>query len=49
MKTKYLFVLGDRAPVKYEMLRIHEHRFSGATLRGEPHDWHIYPVVAKKT
>lgn len=34
---------------KYEVLRFSEHRSSGTTPDGDPHDWHIYSVVAKKT
>ncbi|MBC52925.1 MAG: tellurite resistance protein [Gammaproteobacteria bacterium] len=34
--------------VKYEVLRFNEHRLSGTAPGGEPHDWHIYSVVAKK-
>ncbi len=34
---------------KFEVLRFNVHRSSGMTPGGEPHDWHIYSVVAKKT
>lgn len=34
--------------VEYEILRFNVHRSSGTTPAGDPHDWHIYSVVAKK-
>ena len=34
---------------KYEVLRFNEHRSSRTIPGGDPHDWHIYSVVAKKT
>ena len=43
----------DEARVKnlfqgFEILRFNEHRSSGESAPGKPHDWHIYSVVAKK-
>jgi len=32
----------------YEMLSFTEHKLSGKTTQGVPHDWHIFSVVAKK-
>jgi SAM-dependent methyltransferase len=32
----------------FETLRFNVHRSSGVTPAGEPHDWHIYSVVARK-
>lgn len=32
----------------YEILRFTEHKSSGVTPSGEPHDWHIFSVVARK-
>ncbi|MFL0803948.1 MAG: class I SAM-dependent methyltransferase [Agarilytica sp.] len=31
-----------------EILRFNVHKSSGITPQGEPHDWHIYSVVARK-
>ncbi len=31
-----------------EILRFNIHKSSGITPQGEPHDWHIYSVVARK-
>ena len=33
----------------YEICRFTEHKTSGKTPQGIPHDWHIYSVVAKKS
>ena len=32
----------------YEICRFTEHKLSGKTFEDEPHDWHIFSVVAKK-
>lgn len=32
----------------YELLRFNVHKSSGTSPSGDPHDWHIYSVVAKK-
>ena len=34
---------------RYEICRFTEHRTSGKTPQGIPHNWHIYSVVAKKS
>jgi len=33
----------------YEIIRFNVHRSSGTTPQGNPHDWHIYSVIAKKS
>jgi SAM-dependent methyltransferase len=33
----------------FEIYRFTEHKSSGSTPEGKPHDWHIYSVVAKKS
>jgi len=33
----------------YEICRFTEHKTSGKTAQGIPHDWHIFSVVAKKS
>ena len=33
----------------YEICRFTEHKTSGKTSQGIPHDWHIYSIVAKKS
>lgn len=33
---------------EYHVLRFTEHKRSGLTPQGTPHDWHIYAVVAQK-
>jgi len=33
---------------KYEVCNFTEHRLSGETAQGVPHDWHIFSVVARK-
>lgn len=33
---------------KFEILKFTEHKASGQTPRGVPHDWHIFSVVARK-
>jgi SAM-dependent methyltransferase len=33
----------------FEICRFTEHKTSGITPQGTPHDWHIYSVVAKKS
>lgn len=33
---------------EYKMHKWTEHRLSGETFQGEPHDWHIFSVVAEK-
>lgn len=35
--------------MNYEILRFNVHKSLGTTPSGEPHDWHIFSVVAKKT
>jgi len=32
----------------YEVCHFTEHKLSGETAQGEPHDWHIFSVVARK-
>lgn len=32
----------------FEILRFKVHQYSGTTPSGQPHDWHIFAVVAKK-
>lgn len=32
----------------FDLLRFTEHKVSGITPQGTPHDWHIFAVVAKK-
>lgn len=34
---------------RYDILRFTEHKTSGTTPQGIPHDWHIFSVVAKKS
>lgn len=34
---------------RYEICRFTEHKTSGKTPQGIPHDWHIFSVVAKKS
>ncbi len=34
--------------VDFEVLRFTEHEQSGFNVNGEPHDWHIYSLVARK-
>ncbi len=33
---------------RYEICRFTEHKTSGKTPQGMPHEWHVYSVVAKK-
>jgi hypothetical protein len=33
----------------YDILRFNVHKSSGFTPTGEPHNWHIYSVVARKS
>lgn len=33
---------------KFEILKFTEHELSGETASGEPHQWHIFSVVARK-
>jgi len=33
----------------YEICSFNEHKLSGHTTQGVPHDWHIFSVVARKT
>lgn len=32
----------------FEIIRFTEHKSSGKATNGQPHDWHIYSIVAKK-
>jgi len=34
---------------RYEICSFTEHKLSGKTTQGVPHDWHIFSVVARKT
>lgn len=46
MEVKSVFMNSNN---NFEICRFTEHRFSGKTVQGVPHDWHLFSVVARKT